>query len=137
MNYNARFERTFSAAHRIWNDDSPCRNIHGHNFRVSVTVETRGLTKQGFTVPHSAVKAVNDSFDHRLILDRADPLRIEDVEIVLVRGPPSTERLAYVIAERIAGAARASNPGAGWIEVYVLLKETDAISADAYASAGS
>lgn len=124
------FERTFAAAHRIWNDASHCNRIHGHNYRCSVRVETFGsLTEQNFVVPWDAVKGVIDAFDHRLILDRDDWVAgLELPGALLIDGPPSTERLASLLAYGIAaGTRRAGVTGV----VVVRLAETDALAATA------
>ena len=31
-------EFTFEMAHALWNYDGPCRNIHGHSYKLYVTV---------------------------------------------------------------------------------------------------
>lgn len=129
------FSRVFSAAHRLWNDESKCRNIHGHNYGVEITINAQGeLTPQGFVVPFDVVKREVDFFDHSLILDEADPLagpiRALALNVILIEGAPSTERLADHIADAIAGSAFRKGLQ-GWVSVR--LKETEGI--EAYGSA--
>lgn len=127
------FSRIFSAAHRLWNDESKCRNIHGHNYGVEVTINAQGeLTPQGFTVPFDVVKREVDFFDHSLILDAADPFaeRLASAEfglwVILIEGAPSTERLADHLAVAIAGSVGREGLE-GWVGVR--LKETEGIEA--------
>lgn len=132
-----RFDRTFCAAHRLWQDDSPCRNIHGHNYRVTVSIATDGdLTDSGFIVPFDAIKAIIDANDHRLILDRDDPLLGQlggsDLALRLTKGPPSTELLAGALAAEIMAAL--DEERLPQVELSVTLRETDGIEARAYVS---
>lgn len=127
-----RFERSFSAAHRIWNDPSVCSRIHGHNYRVTVHVRVSGsdgLTTQGFVVPFDEVKRVIDAWDHRLLLHDRDPnaemlSHVAGLGVVLLPVPPSTENLAQLLAEAIREQVPALAPG-----VHVKLQENDSISA--------
>lgn len=130
------FSRTFSAAHRLWNDASKCRNIHGHNYQVTVKIE-RGdlapLNEQGFIVPFDEIKAIIDALDHVLILDMDDPMadgRLDGVKVVTIVGPPSTERLAEYLAGEIAAAIESGT-------VRVHLRETEGILAYAEADVSS
>ncbi len=133
-----QFDRTFSAAHRLWNDDSKCRNVHGHNFKVAVTIDATGLefdlTDQGFLIPFAAVKQAIDRYDHVLILHKDDP-KVEyffatDVDIILTPLSPSTENMAQRLAEEIAALLLFPSAHVG-----VKLRETDGIAA--YGSAVS
>jgi 6-pyruvoyltetrahydropterin/6-carboxytetrahydropterin synthase len=143
MLVHARFERVFSAAHRVWNDAGKCSRIHGHNYRATIDVHTTGVDEQGFTIPFDAIKEIIDAMDHRLILDRADPLLSNDVvlrdnppaldeligDVYAVPGVPSTEFLAHWIAEAVW--ERTPEPIRQKVEV--VLQETDSISARATA----
>lgn len=122
--------RTISAAHRVWNDSGPCRNIHGHNYRVEVAIvvpDDYDLTPEGFVVPWGDVKAAIDLYDHVLLLHQEDPAVIDllktTLEFVTVQHIPSTENLARALAEDIA--ALVARDGM----VHVRLRETDSIEA--------
>jgi 6-pyruvoyltetrahydropterin/6-carboxytetrahydropterin synthase len=129
----ARFRRVFSAAHRLWNDQSKCANIHGHNYVAEVTVRVARLTAAPeFVVPFDAIKTVVDDLDHALILDVADPdaTYLQRVtRVVCVMGAPTTENLARVLAGDIAHVVLVENRETAWCRVTVHLQETDAISA--------
>lgn len=137
----ARFHRVFAAAHRIWNDESKCSNIHGHNFTADVEIavpDDAGMTPQGFVVPFDVVKGVIDTYDHVLILDVADPLAaIERARFFTDSGcrlervafAPSTENMASYFARRIASETFHANPGAEGGIVTVELRETEGIAA--------
>lgn len=130
----ATFTRIFAAAHRVWNDDSKCRNIHGHNYHVEIKVKGEAPTKQNFIVPFDLIKDVVDSFDHTLIVDHDDPLLslLEQlgVKLSVVQGVPSTEFMAALIAEDIRALAEVRGLT---LSVSVSLRETEGIMATAHA----
>lgn len=74
-------EFTFEAAHALDGYDGPCREIHGHSYRLFVTVKGTPLSaaddpKQGMVMDFGVLKRiVNDTiiaqYDHALVLQRS------------------------------------------------------------------
>jgi queuosine biosynthesis protein QueD len=67
----------FCAAHRLYEYKGPCSNIHGHNYKVVVTVE-RPIWKD-MVLDFSFIKKelqeyLDSAYDHALILNTLDPL---------------------------------------------------------------
>lgn len=123
------FHRTFSAAHRLWSDASKCSNIHGHNYRVSVSIEGPLGNDNKMVVPFDWIKAIIDQYDHALLLDKSDPLAHELGAITTVRlidALPTTEVMAQIIANEIAEQLSVDIQRR---EVQVTLAETDNIVA--------
>lgn len=61
---------TVSAAHYLPHYCGDCHKLHGHNWRIGVTLVCNELSDQGFVLDFKEVKAViNGSFDHALIND--------------------------------------------------------------------
>ncbi len=86
-------EVTFDAAHFLPDHPGKCKYIHGHTYRVRVTVEGPVDPKTGmvvdFSVLEESLRAVVDLLDHRLI---------NEVRIGALReGPPTAENIARVI----------------------------------------
>ena len=131
------FHRTFSAAHRLMNHKGKCRNIHGHNYRVSVTITGPINPETGMVVEFDRVKEPIDVFDHALILQDGDDIisvvgETGGINVVYTAEAPTTENLANVIAERVYRAACVENGGMeseGYVNV--TLFETDNIIANA------
>ncbi len=73
-------EFDFEMAHALWNYDGACRNIHGHSYRLFVTIigEPNGDSedpKFGMVLDFKDLKAlvkgpIVDFFDHALVLYR-------------------------------------------------------------------
>src|SRR5665648_247887 len=73
-------EFTFEMAHALWNYDGPCRNVHGHSYRLFVTisgvpVEEPGNPKNGMVIDFSDLKyivkkEIVNVFDHAVAVSR-------------------------------------------------------------------
>jgi 6-pyruvoyltetrahydropterin/6-carboxytetrahydropterin synthase len=63
----------FAAAHAIRDYNGPCERIHGHNYRVEVTVAGHETDQRGIVVDfrelRAMVRAVTDQLDHRFLND--------------------------------------------------------------------
>jgi len=103
---------TFAYGHRIHGHGGRCAHLHGHNARVEV--ECRGpLDALGMVVDFAEVKRVVEGWiaahwDHRMILQRGDPLLpvLEErgEPVFVLDGPPTAEALAA----HLFGVARAA-----------------------------
>lgn len=64
---------SFSAAHRLREYEGNCERLHGHNWKVEVTVESQTLDPQGmaldFRVMKGALGEVLAGLDHRYLND--------------------------------------------------------------------
>jgi 6-pyruvoyltetrahydropterin/6-carboxytetrahydropterin synthase len=72
-------ELSFCAAHRLPDHRGKCRFIHGHNYKVVVTLTSSKVDKNGMVMDFSHVKNIvgeylDENYDHRLILEGNDPL---------------------------------------------------------------
>lgn len=108
-------EFSFEAAHRLDNYDGLCRNIHGHSYRLAVTVigEPQGDTqsaKEGMVMDFSVLKRivneeVIDRMDHAVILcetsTTVEALQSVTERIVPVPYRPTCENMVIDFAERI------------------------------------
>ena len=66
-------EGTFSAAHALRGYKGKCENVHGHNYRVRVTLAGEQLDANGLLVDFVEVKRamreVIEKLDHKLLND--------------------------------------------------------------------
>ena len=64
-------EFRFAAAHQIRGHRGGCENLHGHSYRVRVTVEATALDGLGMVVDFADLKRVMEEvvgpFDHRFL----------------------------------------------------------------------
>lgn len=139
-------EFTFEAAHMLEGYDGLCREIHGHSYRLFVTIKGEPITdpnspKMGMVMDFGLLKRiVNEQIVNRLdhsFMMRNTPMA-EDVlerlgytfeKVVLTDYQPTCENMLSDFAERLLGALPED------IELYSLrLHETATSFAEWYAS---
>ncbi len=93
--YTARVEEWFAAAHFLENFHGKCENLHGHNYKVRVTVEGTSLDKGGmlcdFGILKKGLKEVFKELDHSNLNDLP----------FFSDGNPSAERIAEYIFQAL------------------------------------
>lgn len=64
-------EHTFAAAHALRNYYGKCENVHGHNYRVQVGIESENLNENGLLYDFSDLKkrlrSTSEYLDHQFI----------------------------------------------------------------------
>lgn len=69
--YDLMIESQFSAAHQLRGYKGKCEDLHGHNWRVQVTISSEKLNDTGIAMDFHDLKAiVNDvvsSLDHSML----------------------------------------------------------------------
>ena len=103
----------FCYGHRLLNYAGKCRNLHGHNGKAVITLEAASLDALGMVVDFSEIKRVvgkwiDETLDHRMLLNEADPIIPELVRqgepFVTLDANPTAENIARLIFERAAGS---------------------------------
>jgi 6-pyruvoyltetrahydropterin/6-carboxytetrahydropterin synthase len=93
--YALTVRTSFAAAHRLLEYPGNCERLHGHNWRVEVTVESDALDERGIALDFRAIKAgINEllsRFDHRYLNEEAPFDRMN----------PSSENLARYLFEEM------------------------------------
>ncbi|MBK3332218.1 6-carboxytetrahydropterin synthase [Persephonella atlantica] len=95
MRYEITKKFKFEAGHRVWKQNltsgkgarlmggeippNPCLNIHGHSYKVEVTVGSDTLNEQEMVIDFYHIKAalkdlIDNKLDHSFIIDKNDPL---------------------------------------------------------------
>lgn len=67
--YEVTIIKSFSAAHLLAQIGGKCEELHGHNFKVEVTVASQNLNKSGLLIDFRVVKKwlseILDQMDHK------------------------------------------------------------------------
>jgi len=67
--YEVKIIKSFSAAHLLSQIGGKCEELHGHNFKVEVTVAAVDLNKSGLLIDFRVVKkwlgVILDQMDHK------------------------------------------------------------------------
>jgi 6-pyruvoyltetrahydropterin/6-carboxytetrahydropterin synthase len=110
-------EFSFEMAHALHNYDGPCRNIHGHSYRLYVTLsgipeDNPASPKNGMVIDFSDLKnivrnEIVNKFDHALVIgkwyekEKMDLLEGMFGNTIIVDYQPTCENLVADFAGRI------------------------------------
>jgi 6-pyruvoyltetrahydropterin/6-carboxytetrahydropterin synthase len=93
--YALTVRASFAAAHRLREYEGNCERLHGHNWRVEVTVESGVLDDRGMAIDFRTIKsALNE------LLSRFDHLYLNDIPPFDALNP-SSENLARHLFEEM------------------------------------
>ena len=109
---------SFEAGHALYGYDGKCKNLHGHSYKLSVTVIGTPLTdktnpKFGMVIDFTDLKRIVteeivDKFDHATIFNKNTPhvklaktLKDEGHNVLLVDYQPTTECMVTDFARKI------------------------------------
>ena len=118
--FEITIEETFAAGHALRNYRGKCENVHGHNYRVEVTLEGERLDDTGLLVDFVELKRVVHS-----VLDRMDHQWLNDWP-PFDKLNPSAENMAKFIYDEV-NSGLGVRPGVriAWVKLW----ETDTSSA--------
>ena len=119
--YEVSVDETFAAAHNLRNYKGKCENLHGHNYKLRVTLAGEKLDATGllydFVRLKQVIQSVIRSLDHKY-LNELSPFDVLN---------PSAENISRYIYDEIAKQLRDSVNGTGVTSVTVW--ETDVTAA--------
>ncbi|MDR1847985.1 MAG: 6-carboxytetrahydropterin synthase [Bacteroidales bacterium] len=105
-------EFAFEASHALTDYDGLCRNIHGHSYKLFITLrgtpnEDRKSPKYGMVMDFADLKKlvqkyILDDFDHALVLQNDSPYAQLTTKIISVPYQPTCENLLLDFVSRIA-----------------------------------
>lgn len=111
-------EFPFEMAHVLWNYDGPCRNVHGHSYRLFVTItgtpiDVPGDPKNGMVIDFSDLKSIVKKeivsvFDHAVVVSSRYEKEKREMftklfgNTVVVDYQPTCENLVADFAEKIS-----------------------------------
>ena len=94
--FEVTVQQTFAAGHALRNYRGKCENVHGHNYKVEVTIQGEQLDSIGLLVDFvelkRVIKGVIEYLDHQFINDLT-PFDILN---------PSAENIAKFFHDRIS-----------------------------------
>jgi 6-pyruvoyltetrahydropterin/6-carboxytetrahydropterin synthase len=117
--FEVTVEEKFAAGHALRNYKGKCENVHGHNYRVQVTLEGERLNETGLLVDFVELKKVLNG-----IVDRMDHQFLNDVAPFDKLNPSAENMARYIFDELAQGLAQTPAHVAA-----VRLWETDSCSA--------
>lgn len=140
---------SFETGHALYGYDGKCKNVHGHSYKLSVTVIGTPITdtsnvKYGMVIDFTDLKKIVkseivDKFDHATVFNKNTPhielareLESRDHNVILVEYQPTSENMVIDFADKIMSQLPPQ------IKLFSLkLQETDTSFAEWYASDNS
>ncbi len=109
---------SFETGHALYGYDGKCKNVHGHSYKLSVTVmgspiEDRTDAKFGMVIDFTDLKKIVkeeivDQFDHATVFNETTPhielaneLIKRDHHVILVDYQPTSENMVIDFSKRI------------------------------------
>lgn len=118
----------FSTGHRVYGHESKCAHLHGHNYRIHLTVEADELDSVGRVMDFSAIKEhlcywLEDNWDHKFLVWSKDPFATTLKEIdpegtVVVDFNPTAENMGQHLIE-VIGPRQLKDTGVKLISVNI------------------
>lgn len=137
---------SFETGHALYGYDGKCKNVHGHSYKLSVTVSGKPIldashVKFGMVIDFGDLKKIVkeeivDQFDHATVFNQNTPhvelaneLKNRGHHVILVDYQPTSENMVIDFAERIKNRLPID------VELHSLkLQETESSFAEWYAS---
>ena len=117
--YEISVDYTFAAGHALRNYRGKCENVHGHNYKLRVTVEGAELDSTGllmdFIDVRAAIRALVERLDHQFLNDLPPFDKLN----------PSAENIARYFSDALEPQVREQGLRVRAVTVW----ETDATSA--------
>ena len=139
MPWQAKRYHDISCGHRVFQHESKCAHLHGHNYRVHFTCEAEELDNIGRVIDFSDMKSrlcmwLEDNWDHKTLIWENDPwakvLPEIDPTIVIVPFNPTAENIAQHLVE-VIGPQQLAGTGVSLLQCRV--EETRKCSATFHA----
>ncbi|MFC6267970.1 6-pyruvoyl trahydropterin synthase family protein [Frigoriflavimonas asaccharolytica] len=109
---------TFETAHVLYNYDGKCKNMHGHSYKLFVSIKGKPIddiddVKNGMVIDFGDIKKivkdqVVDQWDHAVMVNGNSPhrslgenLEKEGHKVIFCNYQPTCENMLYDIAEKI------------------------------------
>ena len=109
---------SFETGHALYGYDGKCKNVHGHSYKLSVTVVgtpiiDRNNVKFGMVIDFSDLKSIVkeeivDQFDHATVFNQTTPhvelateLKNRGHHVILVDYQPTSENMVFDFAQKI------------------------------------
>lgn len=95
--FEVKVEDNFAAAHFLRDYNGKCENLHGHNYKVFVTVRGNELNEGGMLIDFSLLKS-----ELKKVISVLDHTNLNDIDFF--EQNPSAERIAFYIYKNLEPA---------------------------------
>ncbi len=92
--YEIKVITHFAAAHQLRNFKGKCEQLHGHNWKVEVTLRGEGLTDEGLLIDFQEVRDITNA-----MLEELDHSFLNELPAFKDQNPSSENIAAYIFKE--------------------------------------
>jgi len=110
--YHLTIQTHFAAAHNLINYQGDCENLHGHNWKVEVTVAAEDLDNAGLAIDFKILKARTKD-----ILAKLDHKYLNDLDAFRTQSP-SSENISRFLFEQLSDVLNARNVKVDSVKVW-------------------
>jgi len=89
--YEVKVITHFAAAHQLRNFKGKCEQLHGHNWKVEVTLRGEGLTDEGLLIDFQEVRDITNG-----MLEELDHSFLNELPAFKDQNPSSENIAAYI-----------------------------------------
>ena len=118
----------FSTGHRVYRHESKCAHLHGHNYRIHLTVEAEALDNIGRVMDFSVIKELlcvwlEINWDHKFLVWEDDPFaktlkELDPEGAVVVQFNPTAENMGQYLID-IVGPKQLEGTGVKLVNVNI------------------
>lgn len=118
MTWRATREHEIACGHRVWQHESKCAHLHGHNYLFRLHCEALDLDSIGRVIDFGVIKStlcawLEEQWDHRFLVYEHDPIAAAlgalDKRVVVVPFNPTAENIAQHVVEVVAPSVLAGS----------------------------
>lgn len=110
--YRLTIQTHFAAAHNLIHYQGDCENLHGHNWKVEVTVAARELNQAGLGIDFKILKR-----ETKTILARLDHKYLNNLD--MFKGvSPSSEHIARYLFDELSTVLNGDNVTVEMVNVW-------------------
>ena len=110
--YHLTIQTHFAAAHNLLNYQGDCENLHGHNWKIEVTVKAENLDTAGLGIDFKILKKKTN-----IIMDRLDHKYLNDLT-PFQNESPSSENISRYLYERLSQILNNDNVAVTQVNVW-------------------
>ncbi len=80
-----------SASHKLRNYKGPCAELHGHNWKITISCKSNELGSQGMLIDFKRIKEIVNEYDHTDLNSHSDFRNLN----------PTAENIACILCHKI------------------------------------
>jgi len=110
--YQINIEAHFSSAHRLRDYNGECERLHGHNWKVKISVSSEFLNNLGMVMDFRDIKSHT-----KILVDRLDHQYLNDIA-PFTKINPTTENIAKYLFDELSKVVNTEQIKVSGVEIW-------------------